>query len=282
MIEVGAEGNIPGFDEQLLGMSAGDTKTFTLAYPDDYPEEELAGEEAEFTVNVKEVRAKEVPPLDDALAAKITNGKIETLDAFKADIRADMARSLADSAERQVESGLVDKIVSASTIKYPPVLVESEVEDDAKQFMARLEREQVTLDEYFARTGRTREQLMGEFQQAAVKRIEIGLVLGEIAEKENLGVTPEDIDAAIAAQAEQQRTTPPAMRAMLESNGALSGLVNRAQTKKVLDFLRASAIIKEKEVSSDQADPADLEDAAEDAAEKIEMDSIDTTESSNA
>ena len=220
MIEVGAEGNIPGFDEHLVGLSAGETKTFTLPYPDDYPEEDLAGEEAEFTVSVKEVRAKEIPPLDDELAKKITNGKIESLDALKANIRTDMERNLADNAERQVESSLVDQIVPASTIKYPPVLVDSEVEDDAKQFMARLEQEKVTLDDYLARTGKTREQLMARVPAGRRKRIEIGLVLGEIAEKENLAVTPEDIDAAIAAQAEQQRTTPAALRAMLESNGA--------------------------------------------------------------
>ena len=75
MIEIGAEGNIPGFDDQLIGLSAGETTTFTLPYPEDYPEEDLAGQEAEFTVTVKEVRAKEVPPLDDELVKKITNGR---------------------------------------------------------------------------------------------------------------------------------------------------------------------------------------------------------------
>ena len=84
-----------------------------------------------------------------------------------------------------------------------------------------------------------------EFQQAADKRIEIGLVLGEIAEKENLAVTDAEVSRRPSpSRREQQRTTPAAMRAMLETNGAMPGLRNRAQTKKVLDFLRASAIIE--------------------------------------
>ena len=281
MIEVGAEGNIPGFDEHLIGLNPDESTTFTLTYPEDYPEEDLAGQEAEFTVAVKEVRAKEVPPLDDALAKKITNGKIELLETLKADIHADMARNLVENADRQVESKLVDQIVTQSTIKYPPVLVDSEVEEDAKQLTARLEQEKISLEDYLIRVGKTREQVLSELQEGARKRIEIGLVLGEIAEKEGLAVTPEDVEAAIAAQAEQQRTTPPAMRAMLEANGALDAVTNRAQTKKVLDFLRASAIITEKEVSSNQADPDDLEDAAADAEENIEIAAM-TTESSNS
>lgn len=280
MIEVGAEGNIPGFDDQLIGLSAGDEKRFTLAYPPDYPEEDLAGEEAEFTVSIKEVRAREVPALDDELAKKITNGKIESLEALTGSIRGDMERSLVDSADRQVESDLVDQIVTQSAIKYPPVLVDSEVEDDAKQLMSRLEQEKISLDDYLARLGKTREQIMADFQDAAQKRIEIGLVLGEIAEKENLAVASEDVDAAIAAQAEQQHTSPPAMRAMLEANGAMATVTNRAQTKKVLDFLRASAIIKEKEVYSNQADPGDLDEAAAEAEDEV-FEAAETTESSN-
>ena len=110
MIEVGAEGNIPGFDGHLLGLSEGESATFTLTYPEDYPEEDLAGEEAEFTVSVKEVRAKEVPPLDDDLAKKITNGKFETLDdASRPTSSADMERSPLGAAPRTQADGSADR-----------------------------------------------------------------------------------------------------------------------------------------------------------------------------
>jgi trigger factor len=262
MLEIGAD-NIPGFDEQVIGMSDGDEKSFTLTYPSDYADEELAGEQADFTVKVNEVRSKEVPPLDDALAKKITSGKIETLEGLKADIRTDLEKSLSASAENEADGKLIDQIVANATIKYPPQLTDAEVESDAKSLLSRLEREGVTLEDYLERAGRTREALMEEFRAAAEKRIQIGLVLGEIAEKENLAVSDEDIEAAIAERAEQQRTSPAAMRAYLETNDQIAGVRNRAQTKKVLDFLRQAAIIEEKVVKAGEEEIDEAEDEQE-------------------
>lgn len=259
MIQIG-EGNIPGFDEEMIGLSVGDEKSFTLTYPDDYPEPELAGETADFSVKINEVRRKELPPLDDALAAKITNGTIATLDAFKADLRSDLEKSLRESAENEADQAIVDQILLASTIKFPPQLTEAEVNQDAQSLMARLEKDGVTLEDYLERTGRTREQLIADFTLAAEKRIRIGLVLGEIAEKESLSATEEDIDAEIAERAAAQRTTPAAMRAFLEGNNQTASLSNRVLTKKVLDFLRASTIMQDKVVSPDEQMDAESDD----------------------
>ncbi len=253
MLELGSD-NIPGFDEQIVGMSVGESKTFPLTYPDDYPEEDLAGEEAEFTVTVKEVRAKEVPALDDALAVKLTNGKTDTLEALRAELRADMEKSLLQSAEQAGDNALIDKIVSASTISYPPILTEAEVDDDVRSLLARLEREHISLEDYFQRIGKSREQVMMEITQAADRRIRVGLALGEIARTENLALTEADVDAAIAARAEERRTTPAALRAMMEQGDELESLRNRTQTQKVLDFLRAAAVIHEKTVKAGQQD----------------------------
>ena len=87
---------------------------------------------------------------------------------------------------------------------------------------------------------------MANFQSAATKRIQIGLLLGRVAETESLGLTDDDLTAALAERATQERTSPAAVRAVLESNGGMEGLANRAQAKKVLDFLRGTAIIEEK------------------------------------
>ncbi len=269
MIEIGAD-NIPGFDEQIVGMTAGETKEFTLTYPNDYPDDVLAGETADFTVLVKEVRAKEVPALDDELAKKLTNGKTETLDALKDTLRADMAKELANSADREAEASLIDQIVTGSQIAFPPVLVESEVDNDARQLQAQIERQNATFADYLQQTGQTQEQVLTNMQAAADKRIRIGLVLGEIAEKEALALDGADIDAAIAEQAEQRGTTPAAMRALLEANDGLNNLQNRAQTKKVLDFLRASAIMEEKVVQAGAviAEADDEDDLADDEMEE--------------
>jgi trigger factor len=272
MIEVGAEGNIPGFDENLIGLNIGDEKTFTVPYPEDYAEEDLAGETAEFTVVVKEIRARELPPLGDELAQKISNGKIQTLDELKNTLRTDMERNLSQNADRQVDEAIVEQIIASSTLKFPPILAEAEVEDDARRLLERLEKEDTNLDDYLEQTGQTREQLMAEFNVAAIKRIQIGLILGAVAEKESLNVLPEDVDAFIAAQAEAQRLTPAAARAMIEANNGMETIVNHTQTKKVLDFLRAAAIIKSKDVYSGDTDSDEDKEALEDAGEDAEAD----------
>ncbi len=258
MIEIGAD-NIPGFDEQVVGLSIGDEKSFTLTYPQDYPDAELAGEEAEFTITVNEVHEKIIPELNDELAKKLSNDKFETLDALRTEVKADMEKSLDVSTESETDSKLIDQIIAASTIKFPPVLVESEVEDDAKELLARLERQGISLEDYLEQVGKTREQIMANFQSAANKRIQIGLLLGRVAETENLGLTDEDLNAALAERATQERTSPAAVRAVLESNGGLEGLANRTQAKKVLDFLRGTAIIEEKLIPAGTL-PEDLTD----------------------
>ena len=272
MIEIGAD-NLPGFDEQLIGMSAGEEKTFTLTYPEDYPDEELAGEEAEFRAKINEVHEKQIPELNDDLAKKLSNDKFETLDALRGELKADMVKSLEASSESQTESKLIDQILEASTIKFPSVLVDSEVEDDVKELLARLEQQTVTIDEYLERIGKTREQLLAELQDAARKRIQIGLLLGKVAETENLSLTDADLDAALAERAAEERTTPTAVRAMLMANGGLEGLRNRAQAKKVLDFLRSSAIIQDKVVTADSAAEAE-DDAGMEASDVLEVGNV--------
>ena len=272
MIEIGAD-NIPGFDEQLLGMAKDEEKVFTLTYPDTYPDAELAGEEAEFTVKINEIHEKQIPELNDELAQKLSNGRYETLEQFRAEMKADMEKSLAANSESEADSRLIDQIIAGSTIKYPPVLVEAEVDDEVRALLGRLEQQQIEIDDYLQQVGKTREQLVAEFTEGAKKRIEIGLLLGKVADAESLMLTDGDVEAALAERASEERTTPAAVRAMLESNGGMEALRNRAQAKKVLDFLRGSAIMEEKVVTADGsgAEPEVLDDAADEAADMIEF-----------
>ncbi len=274
MIEIGAD-NIPGFDDNLIGMVKEEEKSFTLTYPDTYPDTELAGEEADFTVLINEIHEKKTPELDDELALKLSNGRFETVDQFREALKADMEKSLLANSDSEADSKLVDLILAGSTIKYPPVLIEAEVEDESKALMAQIERQQLTLDDYLQQVGKTREQIVAEFTEAAKKRIEIGLLLGKVADAEQLFLTQADVEAALAERAAEERTSPAAVRAMLESNNGMEALQNRAQAKKVLDFLRGSAIIEEKVVTANTAE-ADtevtevLDDAADEAADTIE------------
>ena len=279
MIEVGAD-NIPGFDDQLLGMEKEEEKTFTLTYPETYPDTELANEEAEFTVKINEIHEKKIPELDDELAQKLSSGRYQTVGEFRTELKADMEKSLVANAESEADSKLIDQIIAGSTIKYPPVLVEAEVDDEVKALLARLQQQHVEIDDYLQQLGKTREQLVSEFTEGAKKRIEIGLLLGKVADTEKLLLTDSDVEAALSERATEERTSPAAVRAMLETNNGMDALRNRAQAKKVLDFLRGSAIMEEKVVSADatgiQADAMD--DAADEAADAIEDEPLVTAE----
>ena len=144
------------------------------------------------------------------------------------------------------------------------------MEDDIKELMGRLEQQSVTVPEYLERIGKTQDQLVSEITNAAAKRIEIGLLLGKVSEVESLTLTDDDLNAALAERAGEERTSPAAVRAVLEGNGGMDALRNRAQAKKVLDFLRSSAIIEEKVVTADSAEEA-TEDAADEAADALEF-----------
>jgi len=275
MIEIGAD-NIPGFDDNLVGMAKEEEKTFTLTYPDTYPDTELANEEAEFTVKINEIHEKQIPELNDDLAQKLSNGRFQTLGEFRSALQTDMEKSLVANADSEADSKLIDQIIAGSTIKYPPVLVEAEVDDEVKALLAQIERQGIEMDDYLQQVGKTREQIVSEFTEGAKKRIEIGLLLGKVADAESLMLTESDVEAALAERAGEERTSPAAIRAMLESNNGMEALRNRAQAKKVLDFLRGSAIIEEKVVTanSSEADTDALDDAADDAADTIEATDI--------
>jgi len=272
MIEIGAD-NIPGFDDNLVGMAKEEEKTFTLTYPETYPDTELANEEAEFTVKINEIHEKQIPELTDELAQKLSNGRFQTVEEFRSALKSDMEKSLVANADSEADSKLIDQIIAGSTIKYPPVLVEAEVDDEAKALQAQIERQGITLDDYLQQVGKTREQLVYEFTEGAKKRIEIGLLLGKVADAESLRLTDSDVEAALAERATEERTSPAAVRAMLETNNGMEALRNRAQAKKVLDFLRGSAIMEEKVITanSPEADTEVINDAADDAADEIEL-----------
>jgi len=255
MIEIGSD-NLPGFDDAVIGMSTDEEKTFPLTYPAEYPEEDLQGQDAEFTVKIKEVREKQIPELTDELAKKLTEGRAESVANWRVELRKDAESVMGRRSEQEVENGLIDQIAQVSTISYPPVLVDLEVEDDLRELKQQLDRAQISLEQYAQRNATTSEAILANVRIEAEKRIRAGLVLGEVAEQEKLEVTDDDVTAAIAEQAAGENTTPAALRAMMESRGTINSFRNRVQTKKVLDFLRGSAIMKEKVVSA-QAEGTD-------------------------
>ena len=245
VIQIGGD-NIPGFDDQIIGLKAGDEKTFTLTYPEDFKVNELASKTVTFRIEVEAVRERALPEINDEFAVKVSGGKTTTVDSLMTELRSDMVRELERSAVRDAQYKLIDQIVDNSEINFPPVLVEAEAEEDYKALLARLEQEQTSLESYLISVNKTREQFAEELTQTAQRRVTISLLLSEIARKENLGVTNDDLDAAIAEGAAERSTSAAAYRAYLENRNELREVANQVQTEKILNFLLSSAVVTEK------------------------------------
>jgi trigger factor len=251
VVRLGDPENIPGLTDELVGLSPGDHKHFTLTYPDVYPNAEIAGKKAEFHVNVFEVHDRILPELDDEFARKF--GKKDTLEELRSSIKAELEAASTKSAQDAADTDLVDKIVAASTIDYPGILLDQEVNEEVQGLLADLKRRQIEVNDYLVQIGQTAEQLTSVISSRADQRIRRGLVLGDIAHKENLLINDEDIEAEIAERAVQQGTSPESMRAFIDANKQLDMVRNVVQTKKVLAFLGASAIITDKSPSDIKA-----------------------------
>jgi trigger factor len=254
-IDIGDENNLKGIDAELVGMNVGDEKTFRFTYPDDYNEGDLAGKDTEFKVVTRYAYHKTLPDLDDSLAEKLHAGT--TLPELRAKVREDLETRAQELALDTVQSQLVDAAVANSTTNFPPFLLESEVDSDVRSFVQSIEQRGGTLEDYLERAGRDRESLMREFEHRADIRIRRGLVLGEIARTESLLLTDEDLQQEFERLAKQNKTTIEAIHAYVDANKDLDRIRNTAQTKKILDFLVSTAIIREEEVKQADAEPAE-------------------------
>ncbi len=262
-IEIGK--NIPDFDNGLTGMEIGETKTIEAIYPEDFPDEGLRGKRATFTATLNGIRTRTLPELDDAFAEKQTAyPEAKTLEALRTEIRTGLDRAAQEMAENDVESRLIEEIVTNSQVSFPEVLLREQMAEDARDLRERLERENATLEQYLEAVGKTREQVESEIAVAADRRIRTGLVLAEIAQAEGLTADEADIEAEITERAERANVSPAAVRAFIEKQDQMEALRNRALTKKVFRFLKDNAAVSEKVITMDEL-RASGEEAGEDA-----------------
>ena len=273
-IEIGK--NIPDFDNGLVGMAIGETKTIEALYPDDFTDEAMRGKRATFTVTLNGLRTRSLPELNDAFAEKQTAyPEANTLEALRTEIRTGLERAAQEMAENDLEGRLIQEIVSNSQISFPDVLLREQMAEDARDLTERLERENATLDQYLEAVGKTREQVEAEMAAGADRRIRNGLVLAEIAQAEGLTAEEADIEAEINERAERAHVSAAAVRAYVERQNQMESLQNRVLTKKVFQFLKDSAVVTDKVVTleemraSGEGDDQDVTPDAEVAAEPL-------------
>ena len=202
-LTIGSGSFIPGFEEQLIGVEAEKEVEVNVTFPEEYHAEDLAGKEAVFKCTVHEIKMKELPELDDEFAAEVS--EFDTLDEYKADIKAKIKEQKIAEGKRQKEDQAVEKAVANATMEIPEAMIDTQVQQMTQEFAQRMQSQGLTMEQYFQFTGLTADKMMEEMRPQAVKRIETRLVLEAIAKAENIEISDEKVDEEIAKMAEMYK-----------------------------------------------------------------------------
>jgi trigger factor len=195
-IILGQERLIPGFEANLVGLEVGNSTEFDITFPDDYPESELAGKPAHFAVELKELREKVQPELDDDFLKSL--GDFASLDALRADIRSRLERNALDRARHGFADRIIEYAVANATLDLPDVLVDQEVEIMHDEFRGTLARQGITEEAYLKAVEKTESDLHADFRSGAEKRAKTLIVLSAVADAEGLSVPDDEVEAEIA------------------------------------------------------------------------------------
>jgi trigger factor len=233
---------IPGFADGIVGMSAGETREIEAQFPADYQNAELAGKAATFSVTVHENKVAELPQIDDVFAQRL-NGEGATVATLREDLRSRIATHRRSNARRELAGALMEKLLEANDFALPAVLVDREVEALAKEAKGYVEQAGVDWDAYLKDRSKTEDELHLEYRGEAEKRVKTSLLIEAIAKAEKIFATEADVEAEIAALANQYRQPREAILEMLRPN--IQALVDGVVRTKTVEFLLDQAAITE-------------------------------------
>jgi trigger factor len=232
LVEIGGKGTMPEFTENLRGASAGDERTFDVHYPQDFSDQRLAGKTFTYTTQIKAVKQKSLPELNDQFAKDL--GEFADLADVRKRIREGMEADKKHTAEREAKDKLVAELVKRNDFEVPEALVEHQID-------IRLDRGLRALAAQGMKTEDMKKmdlnRLRAGQRDQAVQEVKAALLLEKIAEEEKLEVSDAEIDREVEALAEQSKQTPEAIRSRLTRDGALDRIRNRIRNEKTLDFL---------------------------------------------
>jgi trigger factor len=242
LLELGSNSFIPGFEEQVIGMKAGEQKRITLSFPEQYHAAELAGKPVEFAVTLKEIKVKEVPEIDDAFAQEC--GEFATLAELKAKVAETLEKQEKDRIERDFKDALVNQLIAKNDFELPDTMVERQLDSMLENTKQRLQYQRMTLEMMGLDEQRYKEQ----FRPVAAGQVKGALLLHTLAEKLALTVGNDDVEARLQKiAAESGQDYDRVSKYYLQSADARQGLEEQIREEKVLDLIAAKAVIVEKD-----------------------------------
>ena len=239
-LELGSGQFIPGFEDQLVGAKAGETVDVNVTFPEDYQAEDLAGKDAKFVTTVHEVKAKEVPALDDELAKDIDE-EVETLDELKAKYRKELEAAKEIAYDDAVEGAALElAVANAEIVELPEEMVHDEVHRAMNEFMGNMQRQGISPEMYFQLTGTTEEDLHKQYEADADKRVKTNLVIEAIAKAEGFEASDEEIEKEINDLASEYNMEVEQVRNLLSADM----LKHDIAMKKAVDVVTSTAKVK--------------------------------------
>ena len=199
-LTIGSGAFIPGFEEQLVGAESGKEVEVNVTFPEDYQAEDLKGKAAVFKCTVHEIKATELPEIDDEFAAEVS--EFDTLEEYKADVKAKIKEQKETEGKTKKEDQAVEQAVANATMEIPEPMINTQTRQMADDFAQRMMQQGLTMEQYFQFTGLTEEKMLEDLRPQALKRIQTRLVLEAIAQAENIEISDEKLDEEIAKMAE--------------------------------------------------------------------------------
>jgi trigger factor len=241
VVELGSGRLIPGFEDQLKGASAGEERSIELTFPDDYPAEQLAGQDASFAVQVKEVKEKRLPELDDDFAVEA--GGFDSLDELRAEIESRIAQAEERAIEAEFREAAVDAVVDQAKIELPKELVHSKAHEMWHRTARRLAAQGMNPEQYLAMTGKNEEEVVVESEPEAETALKREAVLAAVVEAEGIEVSDEEIEQALRGSAPPDATEKQLKRLMkrARSQGADEALREDIAMRKAVDLIVENA-----------------------------------------
>lgn len=235
VLEIGSGTFVPGFEEQLIGMHANEARDIEVTFPADYRAQELAGKQVRFAVKVKEIKVKELPEVNDDFVKGL--GNFQTVEELRQTIKNNLTQLAEDEAREKQISEAVNRVVDASQVEIPEILVERRLDTMVDDVSHRMQLQGFSLEQYFESTGKTMADLRSELREQAMRAVKRDLVLAAIAKKEGLIAEDADVEREIARMAEAYGRQPADIRKMFSDESNLDALKESIRIQKAIDFI---------------------------------------------
>ena len=235
-LEIGSHTFIPGFEEQIVGKNIGEEFDVNVTFPEDYNAEQLKGKPAVFKCKLHEIKAKDMPELDDDFVKDVSEK--DTVDELKAEIREKLEKQFADEAADAADNAIMDEMLGKMKAEIPEVMYERRIDEIAREWVSRT---RIDIKDYLKYTGMTMQQFRANFREPAKRQVELRLALEKIADLENIVVSQEDLDKEYADLAEQYKMDVEQVKNAIP----VDTLTTDIKIEKALELVKDSAVIEE-------------------------------------